>query len=257
MRTISRCLDLFESLSEGEKSLTDIADQIGLPPSTVHRMLATLVERSYVSRIHDRQTYVIGARLLELAHQNEGLAQSLAAIATDLLQEAAASAQETCTLTVRSGWQAIYVAEAEAKRTMRVSTELGKAVPFYATGVGKVMLAYLEESEIAAYLSHAPFPQLTAHTITTEPQISKELRAIRERGFATDKQEHEEGIVCVAAPIFQSDGHVVAAVSISGPSGRLHRDAIPLVGQLAVSTADAVSARLRRASGSGGQVGGR
>ena len=251
VRTIARCLDLLESLANREMSLTAMADEIALPASTVHRLLQTLVDRGYVSRIPDRQTYVLGPRLLELCQSTDGTNRYLAAISVDLLQEASEAANETCTLTVRAGWQAMYVSQVEAKRTMNVSAELGTTVPLYATGVGKAILAYLDDEEVDSYLRQGPFPRLTSQTLIMPQQLRRQLRVVRERGFAVDKQEHEEGIVCVAAPVFRWGDNAMAALSISGPSARFNRERLAELGQLVVLTAEKISERCRRETAGG------
>jgi IclR family acetate operon transcriptional repressor len=128
---------------------------------------------------------------------------------------------ETANLAVMEGYQAVYVAQAQPVRIVRMFTELGNRVPLHCTGCGKVLLAYQPDSVITAVIAEMGLPSYTDKTITDPGQFQQELELIRQQGYAVDNGEQEEGVRCLAVPVYGPKGRVVAAVSISGPSSRL------------------------------------
>ena len=148
-------------------------------------------------------------------------------IATPLLQELVAISGETANLTVMEGQSAVYVAQAQPARTVRMFTELGNRVPLHSTGCGKVLLAYQPESVITSIIAQTGLPRYTETTITDAGQLQQELELIRQQGYAMDNGEQEEGVRCLAVPVYGPKGKVVAALSISGPSSRLDSRHIP------------------------------
>jgi IclR family transcriptional regulator, acetate operon repressor len=123
-------------------------------------------------------------------------------------------------------------------------TEIGRRVPVHACGAGKVMLAHEPDGVVAAVMAQEPFAALTSHTLTTAAELEAELRRARARGYAIDREEYEEGVACVAAPIFGPDGEVLAAVSVSGPTARLLRNDLGELGELLRSHVQAISREL-------------
>jgi IclR family transcriptional regulator, acetate operon repressor len=139
---------------------------------------------------------------------------------------------ETTNLCVLDRHTIVYVDQAESAHAVRMLTELGRRVPAHACGAGKVMLAHQPESVIATFAAREPFVALTPHTLTTAAELQAELQLARAQGYSLDREEYEEGVACVAAPIFGADGGVVAAVSVSGPTARLLRDDLGELGKL-------------------------
>jgi len=122
---------------------------------------------------------------------------------------------------------AVYEAQAQPTRMVRIITVLGNRVPLHCTGCGKVLLAYQPESVVASIVAEEGLPRYTERTITDPGQFQQELEMIRHQGYAIDNGEQEEGVRCIAVPVYGSKGKVVAALSISGPSSRVDSRHIP------------------------------
>jgi DNA-binding IclR family transcriptional regulator len=140
---------------------------------------------------------------------------------------------------------AIYVAQVRAEnRAVQMFTQLGARVPLHCTGVGKAMLANLPSREIAHFFETRELQAYTINTINNPIKLKSELECIRRRGYATDEEEREIGVRCIAAPVFQAGGNVIAAVSVSAPPGRIPSDNDEVTIQLIVETASKLSRRL-------------
>ena len=138
----------------------------------------------------------------------------------DLLRELAEEVHELTNLVLLTGNEATYVAQVPALRPVQMFTQLGSRVPLYCTGVGKAMLAYMPDDKVQMILDGDQLP-FTENTITDRALMEAELLSIRQQGYAVDNEEREVGVRCIAAPVFNTDGDVVGAVSVSGPSARV------------------------------------
>lgn len=128
---------------------------------------------------------------------------------------------ETSNLTILDGTDVVYVGQAESTNLLKMFTQMGARVPFYCTGGGKAMVAHLPEKRIEEILTNTVFRRFTDHTINDGEVLKRELKSIRIQGYAFDNEEREDGVTCIAAPVFDAYGIPVAAVSISGPTRRL------------------------------------
>jgi len=227
VQSVERTLDILEALADFKRPvpLSELSGRVGLNVSTVHRLLATLIERGYAQQDPATGRYGIGRRLLSLSSGMDGN-NDLQLIAHPVLQRLAAEAGETANLSVRSGDQLVYIDQVQADRMMRMFTRVGSSVPLYSTGSGKLFLAYASdpahfERELNRYLLENELKPRTSATITEAKSLREELLKIRERGYSFDNEEMEEGVICVAAPIFDRAGQIVAGISVSGPTSRL------------------------------------
>lgn len=222
VQSIERTLDLLEYLARSSSwvGVSELSNATGQPVGTIHRLLKTLVGRKYVVRDSHTRRYALGPAFRRLA--GAGL-QTIdwSEIGTPLLRELVEISGETANLAVMEGNRAVYVAQAQPMRMVRMFTELGNRVPLHSTGCGKVLLAYQPDSVIASIIAEVGLPGYTDKTITDPGQFQLELEMIRQQGFAIDNGEQEEGVRCLAVPVYGSKGKVVAAMSISGPSSRL------------------------------------
>jgi IclR family acetate operon transcriptional repressor len=228
VQSIERALDLLECLarSSGWVGISELSEATGQPVGTVHRLLRTLATREYVVRDSRTRRYALGPAFRRLA--STGLQMpDWPKIATPLLQELVEISGETANLAVLERNRAVYEAQAQPARMVRMFTELGNRVPLHCTGCGKVLLAYQPESVIASIIAETGLPRHTATTITDLGHLQQELELIRQQGYAVDNGEQEEGVRCLAVPVYGTQGKVVAAVSISGPSSRLDSRRIP------------------------------
>jgi DNA-binding IclR family transcriptional regulator len=161
--------------------------------------------------------------------------RDLTEVAEPAMRRLAAESGETVNLMVRSAGGAEAIAQVDGRHVLGVSSWIGREVPDHASAAGKVFLAYGTEKPAE------PLERLTARTIVHSEQLERELVAVREHGFATIVDELEMGLAAVAAPIRDSGGEVVGALSVAGPTARLGPSRLAIVGRLAVEQADAVS----------------
>ena len=229
VQSVERVLDLLECLARSSSSwvgISELSNATGQPAGTIHRLLMTLVARQYVVRDSRTRRYALGPAFRRLAGACLQT-PDWPTIATPQLREVVEISGETANLAVMEGNQAVYVAQAQPTRMVRMFTELGNRVPLHCTGCGKVLLAYQPESVIASTIAETGLPRYTETTITDPGQLQQELEMIRQQGYAVDHGEQEEGVCCLAVPVYGPKGRVVAAVSISGPSSRLDSRRLP------------------------------
>ncbi|PMQ00854.1 MAG: IclR family transcriptional regulator [Dictyoglomus sp. NZ13-RE01] len=201
-------------LAGRELSLKEIAQKTNLHISTVHRYLSTLIDKGYVRKLPSGN-YKPGFRILELSNY---VLQSLdiREIAHPFLVELMNNTKQTVHLTIKDGYEGVYIDKVEGPETLPMMSRIGMRMPLYSTSFGKVLLAYSSEEEIEDYLRHVPLKPRTKNTITDPEKLKEELRKVRTLGYAFDDEENEIGIRCLGVPIFDYAGKVIAAISISG-----------------------------------------
>jgi IclR family acetate operon transcriptional repressor len=245
VQSLDRALDLLEALaSAGELGVSDLAARTGLVPSTAHRLLATLVERGYAAQSASGGRYLIGYKLLELASGLQDRVERLKLAAREHLEAVQRETGETTNLVVLEGRDVVYVDKVDGTRSVRLFLEVGRAIPAHTSGAGKAILAWRTPEDVAALLGGAPLQASTSHTITTLPALEQDFKRIRRRGFATDNEEHEEGVGCVGTPVFDHLGVSIAALSVSGPTSRILNAETADLGALLREHAEAVSTKL-------------
>lgn len=242
VQSVARSLDLLEALAvPGELGLVEAATRTGLQPSTAHRLLSTLVERGFALQNADTGRYLLGYKLLELASSVHQRTSHLRALARPHLACIQSVTRETTSLTVLDPPSVVYVDQVEGSRSVRMFAHLGAAVPPHTTAAGKAILAFTPPRLAAEICGREPFASLTLRTITTLAALEDELARIRRRGYAIDNEEHEPGVSCVAAPIFDHEGVVRAAISVSAPTPRIHSADTAELGELLSNRAADIS----------------
>lgn len=243
MQSADRALAILAAFSPArpELGVSELAAELGMHKSTASRLLAVLQARGLVRRAGDR--FSPGpelARLGALAVRSLSVADA----AREPLERLADQTGETVNLAVRQGEQALNVSQVQTAHVVGVTDWTGRAAALHATANGKALLAF-GDGPLPREL-----PPLTPATIGNPAALHAELERIRGRGFATAVEELELGLHAVAAPVFDSAGACVAAVSASGPSYRLTRERLDDVGQACVAAAGQISERLgfRRAA---------
>ncbi len=223
VQSLARALDILELLgrSGGELGVTEIGPAVGLPNGTAHRLLATLTRRGYARQVGESRKYTLGPKALVLASSAR---EHLGSLARPFLEELMEVSQESSNLAALDKNSVVYIEQVQAPRMVRMFTEPGNRVLPHATGTGKVLLAYQPEEAVDAVIQQTGLPRFTSHTITDAATLKQELRIVRQRGYALDSEEMEEGVRCLAAPVFGPDGKILAAMSVSGPAGRLDQD---------------------------------
>ncbi len=221
VQSVERALDILEfvSRSEGELGVSEIGAATGLSAGTAHRLLATLGSRGYVHRNKETRRYTLGLKSLTMAMVTR---ERVGTTSRPFLEELAQVSQETANLAILEGNSAMYIEQATPPtRMLRIFTEPGNRVSLHACGSGKVLLAYQPPRLLDLLVERLDPVRYTASTITDPGQLRSELQQIRRQGYAVDYGEQEDGVRCIAAPVFGADGEIFAAMSISGPSSRL------------------------------------
>ena len=240
VQTIERAFHLLEVLAAGggEMSISQLADESGLPMPTIHRLLRTLVAQGYVRQQPSRR-YALGPRLIWLGESAERL---LAAWALPHLEKLVAELDETVNVAMLDGDRAVYVAQVPGTRPMRTFTEVGRRVHLHSTGVGKALLAALPDEQMIDLVGRIPLPANTEQTIVDRDLLLADLRAARVNGFSVDDGEQDIGVRCVA--VAMPADTVRAAISVSAPSVRLTDDMRERAARLLRRSADELGREL-------------
>jgi IclR family transcriptional regulator, KDG regulon repressor len=235
-------LDALAACDE-DLSLFELSARLDLHKSTIHRLLMVLERHHLVERRAQNGKYGLGLKLFELgtkAFARLGLGER----AHPFLERLAAETGETAHLCTLDDGEVIYLEKVEPSRSVRVPSSVGQRNPAHCTAVGKALLAFLPQSEVDALIRRRGLKAYTRHTITGTAPLKRELGAIRNRGYAIDDEEIEEGLRCIGAPVRDHSGRVVASMSIAGPAFRLTRAKTPGAARLVTKVADQLSAEL-------------
>jgi IclR family KDG regulon transcriptional repressor len=211
------------------------------PKATLYRFLQTLVSQGMLSYDPDRQTYALGMRLVRLAHA-AWTHSSLAPIARSYLDQLSTDVGETVHLAQMDSSQVLYVDKRNASQPVEMYSQAGKVGPAYCTGVGKAMMAYLPEDELARVIAQQSFHRFTDSTLTNGTDLRTELDAIKARGYAFDREEHEPGIICIAMPILTDRGRVLGALSVTGHTMRRNLNELEALAPKLANVANQISA---------------
>ena len=214
-KSFSKLFELVELLSNSREGLSgrEISERSGIPLSTTFRMLKFMTDSGYFRS--NGGIYFLGVKFIRLG--NIACEQNpLIRIAQPKLESLAARTLETVHLAERKDREIQYIGKVEGRRSIRMGSLIGKRSPIYCTGVGKVILAFMPDSERESLLRELEFRPYTAKTITSREDLCSELLRIRRKGYAVDDCEHEEGVYCLAAPILNGGNRCIAGISISG-----------------------------------------
>ena len=230
VQSVDRTLTILEVLSDYNDGLgiTEISSLVNLHKSTVHRLLSTLIYKGYVVQDEESSKYKITFKLFELGskkvHKLDLL--EISRPYTKMLME---SVNEVVHLIIREETDIVYIDKVEANNTISMASRIGKRNPMYCTATGKAILAYLPEEEIREVWNKSKIVKLTKKTNTDFILFKKELQEVKKNGYAIDDEENEIGVKCVGAPIFDMNGDVVAAISVTGPVTRITDDKIDFI----------------------------
>ncbi|GAA4638567.1 IclR family transcriptional regulator [Actinoallomurus vinaceus] len=211
--SIDKALTVLEALAEHSR-VTDIAAGTGLPKSTVHRILQSLVGWGF-ARTDGNGGYLPGPRILTLAGKVMSRFDP-AQHADSALQTLRDRTGFTVHFAIRSGDEAVYVRKLEGLRPYQMGSRVGMSLPLHSTSIGKAILARLSDQEVAAITARTGLAPRTQHTIADVDALIAHLREVRRCGYAVDDEENERGIRCVGAPVFDHTGVVMGGISISG-----------------------------------------
>ena len=221
IQSLDRGLIILETVGRSSSAVTlrQLADVLGIDRSSAFRLANTLKRRGFLSNPAEGKDYVLGSSLWRLSRQYDWSAM-LATISHKHLRTLAAITGETAHLAVREGRKALFIDHAATSHVIAISGQTGEAVPLYCTSHGKALLADFEEKDLRRLFGSKPLPGHTKNTLRTIADLTAACAEIRARGYATDDSEFMEGVRCVAAPIRDKKGSVVASIGVSAPTGR-------------------------------------
>lgn len=228
VRALERALDILDafSLTTPELTVTRLAERVGLPKSTVIRLVAILVDRRYLERVPDSESLRIGVRAFEIGSVYIQTT-SLEAEARPIMARLADETGQTANLGILDRGELVHIAIAAPDRPLRYWATIGKREDAHYTGLGKVLLAALSDEELARHLERHELTRRTEKTITEPGELRAALAGVRRQGYAIDDEESNQGLRCVAAPVIDRSGATIAAVSISGSKAELTDAAMP------------------------------
>jgi IclR family pca regulon transcriptional regulator len=204
-----------------ELTLSDVARATGLTRAAARRFLLTLVDLGYMR--FDGKLFRLAPRVLDLGYAYLS-SQSLPGIAEPHLEWLVSATHESSSMSVLDGADIVYVARVPTSRIMTVAINVGTRFPAYATSMGRVLLAGLDDAALEAYLTGVRLDTLTEHTIRGVEELRTSVHAVREQGYALVDQELEHGLRSLAVPVHNRAGRVVAAVNVSSHVSRLSRE---------------------------------
>jgi DNA-binding IclR family transcriptional regulator/sugar lactone lactonase YvrE len=243
--SLEKAIDVLEAVGASPHGIghLDLASRLGLPKTTVYRILSTLVARGLVWRDPFRRVYCLGTRTIELAHKAFAMPDLVAAARLEL-RALRDQTGETTYLATLDGVDSVSLERFDGVHKTRSAAVLGVRKPIYCTSQGKAMLAFLETPERDAIVAQLSLKPLTEKTITDRRRLKAELKATAERGFAIDEEEIVMGVRCVGAPIIDPEGKVRGAISIAGPAYRMTRVRAERLGPEVAEAARRVGAQL-------------
>ncbi len=243
-KSVEKAIKILEAFSEDnfEMSLSEVSKKVNLPKATAYRIIGTLKDNGLIDQREENGKYRLGLKLFELGSLVfERL--KLREVALPYMETLSRECGETVHLGVLQGDEVISIESCESSFDLRSSVYIGKRAPLYCTAVGKTLFAFLPLEEISRILK-SKRKRYAKNTIIEREKLEEELREVREKGFALDNMEHEEGMRCVAVPIKNHENKVLASLSISGPSIRITEDKISQLFLMAKDTAYKISKNL-------------
>ncbi|OZB80932.1 MAG: IclR family transcriptional regulator [Microbacterium sp. 14-71-5] len=233
VQSVERVFELLELVTDagGDVTLSELSASTDLPLPTIHRLLRTLVSLGYARQLPNRR-YALGPRLIRIG---EGASRQFGALARPQLKTLVDALGESANMAVLDGDMVVYVAQVPSQHSMRMFTEVGRRANVHDTGVGKAILAQLDDDTVRGIVGRTGMSTPTSFSIGTVDALLKELDVIRERGYSIDEQEQEIGVRCYAMAV--PGAPTPTAVSVSGPIARVTEEfgqrAVPLLREAA------------------------
>lgn len=225
IQSLDRGLLILEAVGKSAEPVTlgHLAAMLGIDRSSAFRLANTLKRRGFLANPSAGRDYVLGPSVWRLSRHYDW-SKMLVRMANEALKTLAAETSETAHLAVREGRRALFIDHVTSNHVISISGQTGELVPLYCTSHGKALLSDFEEPDLVRLFGAKPLKPYTRHTIQSIRSLAAECRSIREKGFATDESEYLEGVRCLAAPIRDRDGVVIASIGISAPVARFPRE---------------------------------
>ena len=242
--TVGKALEILDLIAGFDRPVrfAELQEVSPLPKATLYRFVQTLTNQNMLSHSPETGCYSLGARLVRLAHSAWKNA-SLAPIARPFVERLSDRVQETVHLAQFDNGNVIFVDKVQVNQTIQTLAQAGMTAPAYCTGVGKAMLAYLSPKRLEIVLQQQSYYPYTAQTHRDADSVIRELADIRAQGVAFDREEHEDGIISIAAPILMDSGRVIGALSVATATTRTSLTGLMAHKQTLIETADQIGAQ--------------
>jgi DNA-binding IclR family transcriptional regulator len=243
-QVLDRTFQILDILAEDGPAhgVTELSEKLRLHKSTTHRLIMVFESSRYVEKDATGK-YRLGSRILEL-----GLSAlsrlDIYEVARPHLRNLVAESGETAHIGVLRNGEIISVVNVESTQTLRSPSSIGTSHPVHCSSLGKAILAFSTPEAVDSFLEGRTMESYTRNTITSAEAFRKEIEAIKRAGYAIDDEEREEGLRCIGAPVRNSSGEVIAAVSIAGPVFRIGRDRTTTLAAAVTKTASQISSAL-------------
>ncbi|MDF2929638.1 IclR family transcriptional regulator [Anaerospora sp.] len=247
VKSASRVLDIIEYIVNSAKPPTfkAIQESLDIPKSSLSYLLQDLITREYIYCDIDTKVYYPGLKLIQVGAaciNNTDITKEIGLVTKQLSDELG----ETTHAGILEGRFVVYIAKCHGEKELSAVRTIGFKIPAHATGVGKVLLAALPESEVKKRLAGVELERYTQNTIVSEASLLNELRKVADQGFAIDDQEIIPGGICVAAPIHDKEHRTIAALSVTIPAIRIAKETMNTVIEKVQAAAKTASGRLGR-----------
>jgi DNA-binding IclR family transcriptional regulator len=245
VKSVEKALLILDVLSDADElSLSEISQQLQIDKGTTHRLTATLRSAGYVEQNIKNKKYSLSFKVFEMGNKTVDK-RGLRKTAEPFIEDCSKLVGETVNLGIRHKSNVIYIDKIESHETIKVGLSIGKKIPLYCTGLGKVMLAFYKIDLLESILSDQIFVEFTTHTVKNKNALMEQLRKIRKDGYFIDFEEYIEGLICIAAPIFDYLNEPVAAISISIPKYRFDNNDNKInYSKIVIDTANKISTKL-------------
>jgi IclR family acetate operon transcriptional repressor len=242
VQSVHRAVSILQVLAlRGAAGVTEIAADVGVHKSTVFRLLATLESRGLVEQDAERGRYRLGYGVVQLAAGATKL-DDLSLLSRPVCSRLAETVRETVNVAVHDGRAVISIDQVFGSASIRTVNWVGQRTPMHATSAGKVFMAHMPPEQLDELLAEG-LEAYTPQTVVDPTQLKKELELVLERGYACTMEEQEIGLAAVGAPIRTLDGHVIAAVTASGPTFRINDETLPDIAKHVLAAAGEISQR--------------
>jgi IclR family acetate operon transcriptional repressor len=224
-------------------TLTDLSQRAGLAPSTAHRILASLEAHQFVFHDEERGLWLIGVGAFEVGSaflRN----RRLAGIGRLVMHELMEDTGETVNLGIEDGGEVVFISQVESHSALRAFFRAGSRAPIHASGVGKTLLAEMQEARVKEILYKRGLAKFTERTLVAPADLFRELEEVARRGWAVDDEERNLGMRCVAAPVYNEYGEAIAGISVSGPTVRITPARVSELGPMVRRAAEEITASI-------------
>ena len=245
MKSLRKAFDVLDYLAKEKRDvrLTEISSALSINKSSVHKMLAVMCEYEYVRQDGDTNKYGLGGKFVKIG-STMLRSTNIRVVAHPFMEKLGKETKETVNLMIRHGNKGMYIDIIESPLLARTFQMVGTIEYLHACAIGKVLLAHLPASEVAKIARTVGLPARIAFTITNFEELKAQLKKIKKQGFAIEQQEVCLGVFCVAAPIFDHSGAVVASMSISAPTVRMSDELMEKYSRLITETTGEISKAL-------------